>query len=117
MLSMQARTRIIALAAVATVSTASAGVASAATVQRAIRPVTGTVVAPTSTPSVARPVTAGATGDGPATQKDCDNYADAINSWTNAGVGENNADEALHDFKVSDQIKNQAMDDGCFIVY
>jgi len=62
-------------------------------------------------------VSAGATGDGPATQRDCDAYATQINSLDDIAVGA--ATEAETDAAVAEanRYENEAMSVGCFIIY
>lgn len=71
--------------------------------------------ASSGTTSVA--LTAGSTGQGPATQADCDRYADAINSWGHATDTATNYDDMINAINNTVALEDKAMDDGCFLVY
>jgi len=119
MLVTKTRTTITAAAVAAALSlTGSTGVASAA-IKAPAKP--GTQVTQTTTVADSEPTTAalsaGATGDGPATQADCDRYADAINSWGHATDTATNYDDMINAINNTVALENKAMDDGCFLVY
>ena len=65
-------------------------------------------------------VTAGATGDGPADQEDCDYYADNMNTAIDSlkkafADGNSVAAERAQDYL--EEAEDVAMDEGCFVVY
>jgi hypothetical protein len=59
----------------------------------------------------------GSTGDGPATDADCERYASDAQSWIDASKDETDLNEADHDLSVAGQILNDGMDNGCFFYY
>jgi hypothetical protein len=74
---------------------------------------------PVSTGGSTSAVTAGATGDGPATQEDCDRFASAINSWQDQVMVDGAAgqmDQAIQDMRNADALQDKALDEGCFII-
>lgn len=67
-----------------------------------------------------REIQAAATGDGPATERDCKKYEAGINSWGQAEVDATEAGDergARNAKRYTEGLINEATDNGCFIIY
>jgi len=118
MLVTKTRTTITAAAIAAALSlTGATGAASAATKSRTAMPAPQTTQTTADRSTTTAALSAGATGDGPATQADCDRYADAINSWGQAADTAASHDDMINAVNNASALEDKAMDAGCFLVY
>ena len=109
------RTTLLSLAAAALLATGLTGVADA---KPKPRPATAKKVR-SAAKRVAK-VSAGSTGQGPATEEECNDLADSINYWDGVLVDRargGDVDGAIFALEQSQGIENHALDRGCFVVH